>query len=251
MQYVRPFDLDAPAASGDEWLVAPDEAAECSIRIGRAPRDNRSLSPSANERFLFVMRGKLRLEDGHRERALTGEMIFIPAHASAAIDADDGSVWLDVEAPLPAGKPSLSSDAKIVKLDHSKFEGHGFAWQNMIDRKMGAQSLRLNVVRVQSGTGSPDYHIHNFSQYYLIQSGVMTIDIGHKRFEAGANTLVYLPEGVVHRNFNASASMEQHMSLLIPEPGEGDIFDYSVTIHDHEAQFIKEPPAMRLQPQDA
>ena len=242
MQYVRPFRLDAPATAGDEWLVSPEEGAECAIRVCRAGRASGPSGRSAQERFLFVVRGAVRL-DGDAEEAAAEEIIFCPADSDVSVDADTGSVWLEIAAPLPAGAPSLADAPKVVKLDKSKFEGEGFTWQNMIDRKTGAQSLRLNVLQVMPGAGSPDYHIHRFSQYYLIQSGVMTVDIGHRRFEAKANTLVYLPEGVVHRNFNASGAMERHMSLIIPEPGEGEIFDFAVHIQGREAEFLKEPPA--------
>lgn len=245
MQHVRPLHLDAPISSGVEWLVSPDEGAECTIRICRAGREAGPVEPSSDERFLFVVRGALRLAGGETDTAEPGETIFVPVQTDAVVDADAGSIWLEIAAPLPVGKTSLADEPAVLKLDHAKFEGQGFAWQSIVDRKMGAQALRMNAMHVQPGTGSPDYHIHNFSQYYVIQEGVMTVDIGHKRFQAGPNALVYLPQGVVHRNFNASGAVEKHISLLIPEPEEGKVFDYSVTIHDHEASFLQEPPLVR------
>lgn len=67
----------------------------------------------------------------------------------------------------------------------------------------------------------------------------MTIDVGKKRQVAGAHTLVFFPAGVVHRNFNASDMVERHITLLVPEPGEGEIFDYAVIIHEHEAKLLE------------
>jgi mannose-6-phosphate isomerase-like protein (cupin superfamily) len=244
MLYVRPFQIDGPAEPGQEWLIAPDEAAECSIRICRVDRDEGPVCPSAKERFLFVIEGcaGLTSADGI-DLAEPGEVIFIPPDASAEVKGVAGTVWLDIEAALPRGVTGpLTSAPRVVKLDRAKFEGEGFAWQVMLDRDQGAHSLRLNVVKVQPGSGSPDFHLHAFGQVYVIQQGTMTLDIGRARYRANANTVVYLPAGVVHRNFNGSDEIEQHMSLLLPEPAKGEIFDYAVTIHDHAAKMLTQPP---------
>lgn len=47
-----------------------------------------------------------------------------------------------------------------------------------------------------------------------------------------------LPEGVVHRNFNAGEAVERHAALLVPEPPSDAIFDYAVTVHDREAEMM-------------
>ncbi len=244
MHYVRPFQIDGPAGAGPEWLMTPEEDAECAIRICRAGRDDGVLRPSTKEQFLFVLAGEVTLDAADQNGpAGAGEVIFVPPGAAAEVSGGSGAVWLAIEAPLPAGvAPPALPVPSVIKLDRSKFEGGGFAWQVMTDRAQGAQSLRSNVVQVQPGSGSPDYHIHAFAQVYLIQAGTMTIDIGHKRYVANANTLVYLPAGVVHRNFNSSPEMEQHMSLLMPEPAKDEIFDFAVTIHDHEAKMLTSVP---------
>jgi mannose-6-phosphate isomerase-like protein (cupin superfamily) len=245
MLYVRPFQIDGPAGPGPEWLIAPSEAAECSIRVCRVARDGGRVAPAATERFLFVIKGCAELMSAEGDSsAESGEVIFIPPGTSAEVEGEAGTVWLDIEAVLPTGVTApVTGVPRVVKLDRAEFEGEGFAWQVMLDRNQGAHSLRLNVVKVQPGSGSPDFHIHAFGQFYVIQEGTMTIDVGRARYKANANTVVYLPAGVVHRNFNGTGEIEQHMSLLIPEPAKGEIFDYAVTIHDHEAKMLTQVPA--------
>ena len=71
----------------------------------------------------------------------------------------------------------------------------------------------------------------------------MTIDIGRRRCRAPANSFVSIPAGFVHRNFNAGPSTETHVSILSPEPRQGEIFDYSGRILEHEAPMLSYLPA--------
>ena len=245
MRYVRPFRIEEPSDAQLEWLIAPEEAAECTIRIARQKRDAGPRAPSPDERFLFVLTGYVGITDAEIDtKAGPAELIFIPPGAKVMLTGEHNAVWLEIEATLPAGVADPPKcQPSVVKLDQTKFEGEGFTWQVMADRRQGAQSLRLNVVKVKQGSGSPDFHIHAFGQVYVIQKGTMTIDIGRARYHATANTLVYLPPGVVHRNFNASNDLEQHMSLLLPEPQHGQVFDYAITIHEHEAKMLMQLPS--------
>lgn len=243
MRYIRPFDRDAIAPDGAEWLVAPDEEVGCAIRVRRGGGDA-VVEQSREERFALVLGGAAKLvTPGQETPAAQGDLVFIPAGVAGAIAGAREAVWVEVTAPVPAGAEAAPGQAQVIAVDQSRFEGEGFAYQSLVDRSTGATTMRMNVLQVQPGSGSPDFHIHAFAQLYVIQEGEMTIDIGHKRLKAGPDSLVLLPEGAVHRNFNASSATERHVSLLVPEPREGEIFDYAVTIHDHEAKLLQQVPA--------
>ena len=245
MRYVRPFDIGSlkKAHSGD-WLLAPSEGAGVSVRPCRGGGEAAATRSEGVERYALIIEGEARLVAGGQSyRARRGELIFIPAGIPAAVTGDEDTVWAEIEAPV-TGKTQAAEarEARVIPIDQSKFEGQGFAYQSLIDRTGGAQTLRMNVLQVQPGAGSPDYHIHAFAQIYLIQEGEMTLDVGRQRLVAGANSLVVLPPGVVHRNFNSSGAIERHVSLLVPEPRQGEIFDFAVTIHDKEAEMLREIP---------
>lgn len=243
MRYVRPFDIDA-ASPAPDWLVAPQEEIGCAIRIRRGGGEQPSPSREPIDRFALVLAGSARLIGAEGPLAArTGDLIFIPAGTQGAVAGDADGVWADIEAVLPEGvTPAADATARVITVDPTRFEGQAFAYQSLIDRSLGAQSLRMNVLQVQPGGGSPDWHIHAFAQIYIITEGEMTVDIGNRRQTAKAGTLIFFPAGVVHRNFNASAAIERHVTLLVPEPQEGAIFDYAVSIHQHEAELLKELP---------
>ena len=245
MRYVRPFDISSleKAHSGD-WLLAPSEGTGVSVRLCRGGGEAVATGSEGVERYALVIEGEARLVASKQSyRARRGELIFIPVGIPAAITGDGDTVWAEIEAPVTGDvQAAKGREARVIPVDQSKFEGQGFAYQSLIDRAEGAQALRMNVLQVQPGAGSPDYHIHAFAQIYLIQEGEMTIDVGRKRLVAGPNSLVVLPPGVVHRNFNSSGAIERHVSLLVPEPREGEIFDFAVTIHDKEAELLRAIP---------
>ena len=245
MKYLRPYDLNALAPGADgEWLLAPGDGAGVSVRLRRGGAKATQTIFQDKERFALVLRGAARVEYGGQvTTAATDDLAFIPAGIAGAFAGEQDAVWAEIDAPLPDGIAFVGDGIpKVVRVDQSKFEGTGFAYQSMIDRKQGSRTARINVLQVQPGAGSPDWHIHAFAQLYLIQEGEMTVDIGRGRYRAGKDTLVFLPPGLAHRNFNASGRIERHVSLLVPEPKEGEVFDYAVTIHEREAELIVQLP---------
>lgn len=239
MRYVRPFDpQQVSAGQTSPWLISPDEDLGCAVRVRRGGGGG-DTAAKPYERFVLVLEGEAVLEGPNgRQSAAKDSMVFIPAGQPGGVSGDADASWIEIEAKAEAG----STQPQVITTDPSKFEGQGFAYQALADRKMGSQSMRINVLQVQPGSGSPDYHIHMFSQIYVIQEGEMTLDVGRARVRAGRNSVVVLPPGVVHRNFNGSNAVERHISLLAPEPLEGEIFDYAVSIHDEEAELMTVAP---------
>ncbi len=249
MNYLRPFELDGAPGAADEWLISPNEGIGCSIRLIRGGGQTASASSTPSERVAVVFAGTATLttKDGVSE-ASKGDAIFIPANADGAINAPSGSAWVEITATEVIEKYSDGAElkAQVLPVNQDKFvnfENSGFWFYPLVDRgSIGSESIRLNTIHMEDRVGSPDWHIHAFSQMYLIQDGEMTVDIGRARHVAGPNTLVLLPPGVVHRNFNVSGGVEKHVALLVPEPAKDEIFDFAVTIHENEAEMMKDLP---------
>lgn len=238
MRYIRPFDAQFAAGEAAPWLVAPAEEFGCALRVRRG-----GAQPQINavpvERFALILSGEATLATPTMQSsAPTGSLIFIPAGKAGGVSGAADAQWVEIEAPSAPGL----TEPRVIRVDPTRFEGGGFAYQSLADRSNGAQSMRLNVLQVQPGSGSPDFHIHAFAQLYVILEGEMTLDIGRARQVAKRNSIVCLPAGVVHRNFNGSNHLERHVSLLVPEPAEGAVFDYAVDIHGREATLLTEPP---------
>lgn len=246
MQYIRPLDLSTlKTGSAENWIVRQEEGLGVAIRArrGGAKEMVGSASP-AMERLALILSGSAQLVTGSTSQVTVpeGAVAYSPPGSGCYITGTEHTTWLDIEAPV-SHTNSNGGSPKVVQVDPARFEGAGFAYQSLLDRKVGCQSLRLNLLKVQPGAGSPDFHIHTFAQLYAILEGEMTLDIGRARYLAKAPTIVCLPPGLVHRNFNASQRVERHVSLLVPEPAEGSIFDYAVNIHEHEAELLTTMPA--------
>lgn len=241
MRYVRPFNLDelGPGDVGP-WLLAPEEGEGCSARMRRGRGAAGTATQSEVERIAIVLRGRAEAVPIGLS-APAGGVIFVPPGFAVEIVGSPEAVWLEIEA-APSGPNRAGAEPRSIVVDESNYQGTLFAHQSILDRTKGSGALRLNAMRVQPGAGSPDFHIHAFSQMYVIQEGEMTVDVGRSRYSAPAHSFVYLPAGVVHRNFNASGKVERHLSVLIPEPQPGDIFDFAVDIHDREAELITSVP---------
>lgn len=245
MRYVIPFNIEATSTGpAPDFLLSPNEGAGCTLRLHRGGRPTAPVARDRVERFALLLSGVAHLQTVAEQLPIkVGELAFIPAGQAGAVHGDAAAVWVDIEAEVPADKPAFSAAPRVMPVDPSRFEGGGFGYHSLIDRQQGANTMRMNVLQVQPGAGSPDYHIHAFTQIYIIQQGSMTLDVGRKRLVAQAPSLVVLPAGVVHRNFNASPDVERHVSLLVPEPGPDEIFDFAVTIHNYEAKLLERVPS--------
>lgn len=259
MQNIIAVDFDQAAASPQGiWLVGgPGQGGACAVRayaLGPG-KTEAGLQECSVDRFCFVVEGSGNAALGQESFALGRRaMVHIPAGAPHLIgNADVGQpLWLiDIFAAAPPQAlfkpasarawPNAAQQIRAVRAD--AFTKGGFAYQSLAERATGSQHLRVNFVEVQPGAGSPDYHIHEFDQFYFILEGGMTVDIGKRRQLAAKHHFVHLPAGIVHRNYNAGSVPEVHFALLAPEPAPGAIFDYAVDIHGREAELLQRIPA--------
>ena len=64
------------------------------------------------------------------------------------------------------------------------------------------EHVSLYIGSVEPGAGGPGTHVHAFDQFYFVLDGTMTVEVGLERHVAEPFTLVVLPAGVPHRQFN-------------------------------------------------
>ncbi|KAJ0416230.1 hypothetical protein BJY00DRAFT_292080 [Aspergillus carlsbadensis] len=83
---------------------------------------------------------------------------------------------------------------------------------------------------VKPKSGGPGMHVHEFDQYYFILEGEMTVEVALQKHIVRPNTLVVLPAGVPHRQYNQGESVEKHVVINTPAPEPGRYWDYGLTL---------------------
>lgn len=234
------------SATSEDWLVQGGDVG-CAIRA--TGPDGSPLQSCSVDRVLFVLSGTAAVTIGTETfEAPRHALVLLPAGTPHRVDGE--ARMLDVLSPTPSAGAFHSAAARTVEgasglvrpLLAENFSKGGFAYQSLADRGSGWANVRVNIVDVQPGAGSPDFHIHAFDQFYFILAGRMHVEVGRKLMVAEAGSLVHLPAGVVHRNYNLGPEPEKHVTLIVPEPAAGDIFDYACDIHDREAEMMKRVP---------
>jgi mannose-6-phosphate isomerase-like protein (cupin superfamily) len=91
--------------------------------------------------------------------------------------------------------------------------------QALLDHQSGGRHCSINYIRTPAGGGSPaGMHTHVVDQIFYILSGTMSLEIEGKEYQAGPGTLVFVPAGVPHRNWNAGAEATVHLAINVPQP---------------------------------
>jgi len=181
MRYVRPFDPDLLAAGeASAWLLAPDEDAGCTIRVCKGGGTKSGSIAEPFERFALILAGEATLRSAAgTTTARQDDLIFVPAHQSASVSGTASTAWIEICATVDGSSATTKGACRVVKVDESKFSViGGLAYLSLIDRDCGSGSLRMNFAKLQPDGASPDFHIHQFNQIYLILEGEETVDIG-------------------------------------------------------------------------
>jgi quercetin dioxygenase-like cupin family protein len=84
-------------------------------------------------------------------------------------------------------------------------------------------------MELEPGSAGPNTHIHDFDQYYLVLEGELTVEVALQTHTVTPHTLVLLPAGVPHRQYNSSTTTtEKHLAVLAPPPQPGKPWDHGV-----------------------
>jgi mannose-6-phosphate isomerase-like protein (cupin superfamily) len=200
-----------------------------------------------SDQLYYVLTGTMHARVGDTTYVVKpGSLVIIPAgtqHWNWNEGTADEVHFELIVPPPPAGMPLVTpvgSDAvvsapvgiEVVRpLDESRFDAARFSQVVLADRSSGLSTLSLGVFRVPPGGSGPGMHVHRFDQIYYMIAGSMELDLGLEHYTVGPNTLVVIPAGMPHRNWNASAEAEYHLNLRVPEPDSEDIeWDIPVTI---------------------
>jgi mannose-6-phosphate isomerase-like protein (cupin superfamily) len=243
MDYVRSVDDSVfPKDAFHSHFMASLES--CIAILSRVPP--RLTGPALHvhpaDQLYYVLRGRLKVQLGDTEViGQPDDLIFIPAgvpHRNIN-EWDEEEVHFELIAPAPRSGRPLSTPATadpvhngaagLRRLDQSAFTGRPFDTQQLADRSTGSDNVRVYYARVQPGAGGPATHIHDFDQLYWILQGTMQLEIALKTYSAGPNTLVVLPAGVPHRNWNDGPDVESHLAVLAPAPYPGEKLDQPVS----------------------
>jgi mannose-6-phosphate isomerase-like protein (cupin superfamily) len=88
--------------------------------------------------------------------------------------------------------------------------------QTFVESEPGISNCSVTYTRSDVGSDAPraPLHDHPFDQLFFVISGTMTIEIeGEQLFDAGPNSMVIYPKGVMHRNFNQGTEPTVHLSI--------------------------------------
>ena len=253
MRYVRPLDDDSAVASvfaglRVQYVAHPESITVISSRV-EAGASGPPLHYHDSDQFYVMLEGETNLQLGHDvHRLVAGMLAFIPAGLAHRNWNDSADAERHIEFLVPTvgpGKPlinfvdsvqdapgttvipyvrAIDADAHVESLRFG-----GFHLQPLADPKSGVTSCVINSARVDPGKAGPGIHVHEFDQLYFVLEGEMNVEVALQSHTIGRHTLVLLPAGVPHRQFNDGAVPEGHLAINVPSPEPGKPWDRGVT----------------------
>lgn len=259
MQYVRPIDEAAVIDLG-----LPDFEARVVTQLESVMTLAARTGPGAcgpglhwhsSDQFYFILEGEARVQLGADEHvAPAGSLVFVPAGVAHCSRNDGEGEELHLELLVPSigvGRPLLTpiqrwEDAPgsevapfVATIDDEAWargaRPSGFAVVPLADTKQGVTSCAINAVRVNAGGAGPANHIHPFDQLYFILEGELQVEVALQRHVAPRHSLVILPAGVPHTQWNEGDVPEVHLAVLAPAPEPGVPIVTEVTFGPAEA----------------
>jgi quercetin dioxygenase-like cupin family protein len=253
MQYVRPFDLTEATDTGfpgyrAQFLSHLESALVIASHIeegGCGP----GLHYHRSDQFYYLLRGSMTVQLGEDVHSVTaGTLVFIPA-GLAHRNWNDGPgaethFELIVPAPSPMAQIAIMVDtpADVPEQDRTERRGYlrrvdaagsaepfpGLLMQPLAGPGSGSLHTVVNYMELAPGGAGPGTHVHEFDQYYLVLDGELTVEVALQTHVVSADTLVVLPAGVPHRQYNAGEVTERHLAVLSPAPEPGRTWDSGV-----------------------
>jgi mannose-6-phosphate isomerase-like protein (cupin superfamily) len=94
--------------------------------------------------------------------------------------------------------------------------------------EMGIGRTVVNYADVAPGQGDLHTHVREVDEYYFVLEGQLTVDVGLHHHVVGPETLVVIPAGVPHRQYNEGPLVVKHLAILAPVPLDGEPWDREV-----------------------
>ena len=268
MRYVRPVDR-ANFASEPYAVQDLFRGESCTILLSRvkahesAPPQHEHLS----DQIYYVLAGWMHIQLGSEIFVVDPHsVVFIPAGVPHHNwnEGDQDEIHFELIVPptpprAPAAYPTDSTDAKGLPYYVRPVDPDGFdisaslrarltpeqadevrskmVIQRLVERASGCGNCTLYAAKVFAEGGGPGMHVHDFDQFYWVLSGELHIEVAFTEHVAGPDTLVVLPAGVPHQQWNGGSETEQHLALIVPQPLDGVPWDVGV-----EYALSEEPP---------
>jgi quercetin dioxygenase-like cupin family protein len=91
--------------------------------------------------------------------------------------------------------------------------------QALLDQASGATTCTINCIKTPPGGGSPaGLHVHDVDQVFYILRGTMGIEIEGQQYKCPPGSLIVLPAGVPHHNWNGGSEPTVHLAFNTPLP---------------------------------
>src|SRR5882757_3929198 len=273
MRYVRSVEFESAEIPGEKGYKGKIlySGETCVLIATIVPPGARGPQNHAHpvDQLYFVTDGEVTIKLGKDvHKAPAGAAVFIPAgvpHHNWNEGSED-EIHLEVLAPGSAGiRPMLdfteSDDAQGLPygvvapgangtltldggmtvtplLGHERAVSAGRAQAGQAgagEPDPASKNALIYVGGLPAGAAGPSLHTHTFDQFYLVLDGLLGVQVGLEEFTVGPRQLVVLPAGVPHRQWNAGAEVERHLTILTPPPKqrstEEEPWDRSVELH--------------------
>src|SRR5438874_1961678 len=111
----------------------------------------------------------------------------------------------------------------VHPVDFTVFPRDSFQSHRLADASTGLDSCICICTRVPPGKGTTSgLHTHPIDQLYYVLTGTMHARVGDRTFVAQPETLVIIPAGTPHWNWNEGTEDEVHFELIVPPPPPGE-----------------------------
>lgn len=250
MKFIRPIDWNDPSVinlPGDYKGLILHWTESCVLIATLIPPGiegpARHRHPTSDQVY-FVVEGEVTIELGQEVKtAGKNSVVYIPAGTPHHNwnPGDTTEVHLEVIAPQPSpamplaefvdtkeggnGRGYVRTADEAILAGDPPYPGMDMTFEWLVSREIGPEHASIYLAEVRPNSRGPHLHVHDFDQFYFVLEGSMAVQIGAKEYEAGPNTLVVLPAGVPHRQWNPGSEPERHIAILAPEPAVADSDD--------------------------
>ncbi|OBJ83289.1 cupin domain-containing protein [Mycobacterium sp. 1245852.3] len=219
-----------------------------------------------SDQLYYLLNGSMNVQLGHDiQRITAGTFVFIPAGLAHRNWNDGPGPETHFEMIIPAPAPTAPIALMVESPDHvpatDRTDRPGYIRRNADELSqilpglrmstltgpgMGCDHAVVNYMELEPGSAGRKLHIHRFDQYYLVLEGELTVEVALQTHFVRPHTLVVLPAGVPHHQYNSGTTTEKHLAVHTPPPEPAKPWDHGVHFHangdDHTGpQTIFEP----------
>jgi quercetin dioxygenase-like cupin family protein len=179
---------------------------------------------------------------GTDHTAMAGGLVVIPKGTPHATrnDGDTPTFYLEILAPAPTYFSGLvheegisvdrnptskvfvvhPQELKEVEMDYATSEPQ-MLWQHLVSPQMGYQEALIYHAKNPGRNDGQELHFHRFDRFFYVAEGELTVRILFEKYRVPKGTLVVLPGGTPHTQFNERDVPERHFAILTPPFKQG------------------------------